>query len=101
MRIGYLIDLHKGGYDQPIPTPQEAHETMEAMILEGIAAERAGFHSIQVPDRHGRTECYFPGPEQILDDPRAGNRAGGDRNVYVCRDAVSPDEGGRAVRGHR
>ena len=31
-----------------------------------MLAERAGFHSIQVPDRHGRTECYFPGPEQIL-----------------------------------
>ncbi len=66
MRIGYLIDLHKGGYDQPMPTPQDAYETMEAMIEEGIVAERAGFHSIQVPDRHGRTECYFPGPEQIL-----------------------------------
>ena len=66
MRIGYLLDLHKGGYDQPMPTPQDAHDTMEAMILEGITAERAGFHSIQVPDRHGRTECYFPGPEQIL-----------------------------------
>jgi alkanesulfonate monooxygenase SsuD/methylene tetrahydromethanopterin reductase-like flavin-dependent oxidoreductase (luciferase family) len=66
MRIGYLLDLHKGGYDQPMPSPQDAHETMEAMILEGITAERAGFHSIQIPDRHGRTECYFPGPEQIL-----------------------------------
>ncbi len=66
MRIGYLLDLHKGGYDQPMPTPQDAHDTMEAMVLEGITAERAGFHSIQVPDRHGRTECYFPGPEQIL-----------------------------------
>ena len=66
MRIGYLIDLHKGGYDQPMPTPQDAHETMEQMIEEGIIAEKAGFHSIQIPDRHGRTECYFPGPEQIL-----------------------------------
>jgi alkanesulfonate monooxygenase SsuD/methylene tetrahydromethanopterin reductase-like flavin-dependent oxidoreductase (luciferase family) len=66
MRIGYLIDLHKGGYDQPMPTPEDAHATMEAMILEGITAERAGFHSVQIPDRHGRTECYFPGPEQIL-----------------------------------
>jgi len=66
MRIGYLIDLHKGGYDQPMPTPEDAHATMEAMIEEGVLAERSGFHSIQVPDRHGRTECYFPGPEQIL-----------------------------------
>ncbi len=66
MRIGYLIDLHKGGYDQPMPTPEDAHTTMEQMIHEGIAAEKAGFHSVQIPDRHGRTECYFPGPEQIL-----------------------------------
>ena len=36
------------------------------MIEEGIIAERAGFHSLQVPDRHGRTESYFPGPEQLL-----------------------------------
>jgi alkanesulfonate monooxygenase SsuD/methylene tetrahydromethanopterin reductase-like flavin-dependent oxidoreductase (luciferase family) len=66
MRIGYLIDLHKGGYDQPIPTPGDARATMDALIEEGIAAEKAGFHSIQVPDRHNRTECYFPGPAQIL-----------------------------------
>ena len=66
MRIGYLIDLNKGGYDQPMPSPQDAHDTMDAMIEEGIIAERAGFHSLQIPDRHGRTECYFPGPEQIL-----------------------------------
>ena len=49
-----------------MPTPEDAHDTMDAMMLEGIMAERAGFHSMQVPDRHGRTECYFPGPEQIL-----------------------------------
>jgi alkanesulfonate monooxygenase SsuD/methylene tetrahydromethanopterin reductase-like flavin-dependent oxidoreductase (luciferase family) len=66
MRVGYLIDLHKGGSDQPMPSPQDAHDTMEAMIEEGILAEKYGFHSIQIPDRHGRTECYFPGPEQIL-----------------------------------
>jgi alkanesulfonate monooxygenase SsuD/methylene tetrahydromethanopterin reductase-like flavin-dependent oxidoreductase (luciferase family) len=66
MRIGYLIDLHKGGYDQPIPSPEDAKKTMEQMIEEGVAAERAGFHSIQVPDRHGRTECYFPGPMPLL-----------------------------------
>lgn len=66
MRIGYLIDLNKGGYDQPLPTPEDAHRTMEQMVEEGIVAEQAGFHSLQVPDRHGRTECYFPGPQQLL-----------------------------------
>ena len=66
MRIGYLIDLNKGGYDQPMPASDDAHDTMEAMIREGIIAEESGFHSLQVPHRHGRTECYLPGPEQIL-----------------------------------
>ena len=61
MRIGYLIDLNKGGYDQPMPTPQDAHDTMEAMIQEGIIAEESGFHSLQVPHRHGRTECQGGG----------------------------------------
>jgi len=32
MRIGYLIDLNKGGYDQPIPTPEDANRTMGALI---------------------------------------------------------------------
>ena len=49
-----------------MPTPADAHQTMELMIEEGILAERAGFHSLQVPHRHGRAENYFPGPEQIL-----------------------------------
>lgn len=66
MRIGYLIDTNKGGYDQPLPIPQDAHDTIEAMIEEGVVAEKAGFHSLQVPHRHGRTECYLPGPEQLL-----------------------------------
>ena len=64
MRIGYLIDLHKGGYEQPMPAPQDAHDTMDAMIEEGIIAERAGFHSIQIPDRHGRTEAISPAPSR-------------------------------------
>jgi alkanesulfonate monooxygenase SsuD/methylene tetrahydromethanopterin reductase-like flavin-dependent oxidoreductase (luciferase family) len=66
MRIGYLIDLNKGAYGQPMPSPQDAHDTIDKMIEEGIIAEKAGFHSLQVPHRHGRTECYMPGPEQLL-----------------------------------
>jgi alkanesulfonate monooxygenase SsuD/methylene tetrahydromethanopterin reductase-like flavin-dependent oxidoreductase (luciferase family) len=66
MRVGYLIDTNQGGYDPPMPTPKQAHDTMDAMITEGILAEKAGFHSLQIPERHGRTECYFPGPLQLL-----------------------------------
>ena len=66
MRIGYLIDVNKGAYDQPLPPPDDVHRTLEQMIEEGIVAEKSGFHSLQVPHRHGRTECYYPGPEQLL-----------------------------------
>jgi alkanesulfonate monooxygenase SsuD/methylene tetrahydromethanopterin reductase-like flavin-dependent oxidoreductase (luciferase family) len=66
VRIGYLIDVNKGPYDQPMPPPDDVQRTLEQMIEEGVAAEKAGFHSLQVPHRHGRTECYYPGPEQLL-----------------------------------
>jgi alkanesulfonate monooxygenase SsuD/methylene tetrahydromethanopterin reductase-like flavin-dependent oxidoreductase (luciferase family) len=66
MRIGYLIDTNKGGYGQPLPEPENASAALEAMIEEGILAEKAGFHSIQVPDRHGRTESYFGSPLNLL-----------------------------------
>lgn len=66
MRIGYLIDTNKGEYGQPIPSPEDAASTLDAMIEEGILAEQAGFHSIQVPDRHGRTESYFGSPLNLL-----------------------------------
>ena len=49
-----------------MPPPDDVHRTLEQMIEEGIVAEKSGFHSLQVPHRHGRTECYYPGPEQLL-----------------------------------
>lgn len=66
MRIGYLVDVHGGPYEQPMPERGNVVDTLEAMIEEGITAEKAGFHSLQVPDRHGRTETYYPGPLQLL-----------------------------------
>jgi len=66
MRIGYLIDPNKGALNQPLPTPRDAAATMEAMLEEGVIAEKAGFHGLQFPDRHGRTECYWPGPIPAL-----------------------------------
>ena len=66
MRIGYLIDTNKGAYDQPLPSRDDAAATLDAMVEEGILAEQAGFHSIQVPDRHGRTESYFGTPLNLL-----------------------------------
>lgn len=66
MRIGYMIELNKGVYDQPMPPPDDVSRTMEMMIEQASIAEKAGFHSVLVPDRHGRTENYFPGPLQLL-----------------------------------
>src|SRR3954469_7984347 len=39
---------------------------MDAMVEEGLLAQRAGFHGVLVPDRHRAAECHFPGPEQLL-----------------------------------
>jgi alkanesulfonate monooxygenase SsuD/methylene tetrahydromethanopterin reductase-like flavin-dependent oxidoreductase (luciferase family) len=66
MRIGYLVDVHGGPYDQPMPDRENVVATQEAMIEECIIAERSGFHGIQIPDRHGRTETYFPGSLPLL-----------------------------------
>jgi alkanesulfonate monooxygenase SsuD/methylene tetrahydromethanopterin reductase-like flavin-dependent oxidoreductase (luciferase family) len=66
MRIGFLVELNHGPYDQPFPDAKHASKVMDAMIQSGITAEKAGFHGLQVPDRHGRTECYLPGPMQTL-----------------------------------
>jgi alkanesulfonate monooxygenase SsuD/methylene tetrahydromethanopterin reductase-like flavin-dependent oxidoreductase (luciferase family) len=66
MRIGYSIDTFQGQPSQSVPSAEQAADVMDALIEEGIAAERAGFHSIRVPDRHGRTDCYFPSALQLL-----------------------------------
>ena len=66
MRIGYLIDTNKGDYQQPLPDREDVSATLEAMVNEGILAERAGFHSLHVPDRHSRTESYFGSPLNLL-----------------------------------
>ena len=66
MRIGYLIDTNAGFYDQPLPDKNNVADTLDSMIEEGILAEKMGFHSIQVPDRHGRTESYFGSPLNLL-----------------------------------
>jgi alkanesulfonate monooxygenase SsuD/methylene tetrahydromethanopterin reductase-like flavin-dependent oxidoreductase (luciferase family) len=66
MRIGYLVDTHGGPYDQPVPGRRNAVDTMERIIEEAVLAERSGFHSIQIPERHGRTETYIPSPLQLM-----------------------------------
>ena len=99
MRIGYLIDLNKGGYDQPMPT-RRTRTTRGDDDPGGDHRRAGGLPSLQVPHRHGRTESYMPGPEQILTSSRARPRAC-DRVLHLRRDALPPDEGRRAVRHHR
>jgi Luciferase-like monooxygenase len=61
MRIGYMIDTYS-----PLGDREAVASSMEAMIEEAQLAERAGFHSVVVPDRHRAPECRFAGPEQLL-----------------------------------
>jgi alkanesulfonate monooxygenase SsuD/methylene tetrahydromethanopterin reductase-like flavin-dependent oxidoreductase (luciferase family) len=65
MRIGYFADVHGAPYGEAIHDRSKAATRLDAIVEECLAAERAGFHSIQVPDRHGRGEL-FPGPIQLL-----------------------------------
>ena len=62
MRIGYLLDSNRSGAGDP----EARRRSLEAMVQEGILAERAGFHSVQAPDRHVTPAVMFPGPEQLL-----------------------------------
>jgi len=67
VRIGYLIDTTVGRRDVRGALPPGAMaDAIDAMVEEGVAAERAGFASVQAPDRHGQPECTLPGPEQLL-----------------------------------
>ncbi len=64
MRIGYLIDTQVAGLGRR--GPAALADAQDAMVHEGVLAERAGFHSVHVPDRHHVGACAFPGPEQLL-----------------------------------
>ena len=66
MKIGYLLDTHAGDYDRPRPTRDEVSAFIDQMHAEVDLCEKYGFDSIQVPERHGRSECYFPNPLTLL-----------------------------------
>jgi alkanesulfonate monooxygenase SsuD/methylene tetrahydromethanopterin reductase-like flavin-dependent oxidoreductase (luciferase family) len=65
VRIGYLLDANRREGDAA-PKATQVADSMDSMIEEAVLAERAGFHSVAVPDRHREFECRFPGPEQLL-----------------------------------
>ena len=62
MRVGYLIDTQRRG----AAGPGAVADSIDAMVQEGVLAERAGFHAVLAPDRHRSSECHLPGPEQLL-----------------------------------
>jgi alkanesulfonate monooxygenase SsuD/methylene tetrahydromethanopterin reductase-like flavin-dependent oxidoreductase (luciferase family) len=66
MKVGYLLDTHAGPYDGPTPSPEVAAGTVASLLAEAELAEKVGFDSVQVPERHMRSECHFPTPLQLL-----------------------------------
>ncbi len=66
MKLGYLIETNVPPYDGKIPSPQKVADSVEQFLKEGIAADRAGFDAVNVPERHMRPECHFPTPLQLL-----------------------------------
>ena len=66
MKVGYLLDTHAGPYAGPVPDRETVAHSMEAFLEEGRIADEVGFDSIQVPERHMRTETHFPSPLQLL-----------------------------------
>jgi alkanesulfonate monooxygenase SsuD/methylene tetrahydromethanopterin reductase-like flavin-dependent oxidoreductase (luciferase family) len=83
MKIGYLLDTHGGPYDQPPPGRDQTSAFVDHLMKEADLAEAGGFHSIVVPERHGRTECMFPSPLVLLAAlaPRTSNARLG---TYIC-----------------
>ena len=66
MRLHYLLDTHAGPYDRPIPTREEVSAFIDQLYREIELAEAGGFDAIVVPERHGRTECFFPSSLVLL-----------------------------------
>ena len=66
MKIGYLLDTHAGDYDRPSPSRDEVSAFIDQIHAETDLVEQYGFDSIQVPERHGRSECFFPSPLPLL-----------------------------------
>ena len=57
MRIGYLIDTNLVRADRRALTPSEFADGLDALVEQGVLAERADFHSVHAPDRHGAPAC--------------------------------------------
>lgn len=66
MKLGYMPDTHNGPYNQPRPSRETVSEFIDQLLRESELAEKYGFDSLQVPERHMRTECQFPASTLLL-----------------------------------
>jgi alkanesulfonate monooxygenase SsuD/methylene tetrahydromethanopterin reductase-like flavin-dependent oxidoreductase (luciferase family) len=66
VQFGYMPDTHGGPYDQPEPSPERSADFAAQLLNEAMQAERSGFDSVFVPERHARSECMFPSPLPLM-----------------------------------
>ncbi len=66
MKIAYMPDTHFGVFDQPIPPPDEVADAAEHLLVEAELAESVGFDGCWLPERHARTETFFPATITLL-----------------------------------
>ena len=62
MKVGYIIDTSCGAADVPYPGSEAAETFAKNALGEGVAAEKAGFHGVYAPGRHGRGGAILPAP---------------------------------------
>ncbi len=61
MKFAYMPDTHFGIYNQPgTPDPEDVADAMDQCLEEAELAERVGFDGIWIPERHSRSETYWP-----------------------------------------
>jgi len=66
MRIGFMPDTHATDYAGPQPERKDVVEFYDHLIESSKLAEEAGFDGLFVPDRHMRTETYWPSQLHLL-----------------------------------
>lgn len=66
MRLGYMPDTHADEYEAPHPSTDQVEHFIDELLETSVLAEEVGFDGLWVPDRHMRTETYFPSQLQLL-----------------------------------
>ncbi len=66
MKIAYMPDTHFGTFDQPLPDRDAVADAAEHLLVEAELAESVGFDGLWFPERHARTETFFPSTVTLL-----------------------------------